>query len=300
MKRSGTFHLVWPVFSLLLFSCADEKTSDEKNDEPQEVSVQEANENAVTPNVLKIESEIFSLPSPVQTALLLEKNEVDFDEALLNPISNEELYINQFKKSLNMGVYGADLAYLSNYNNAQLKLDYFKVVDQLAGDLNIRGNIDQSIIDRFAANIDNQDSLYALNARLFQAADRYLKETEDTQIASLILAGGWVEALYLAVKAADENPDLRKRIGEQGIAARSLVNLLSKIEDPETLKLASKLAQLASDFKDVEYQYEYVKPITDASERVTYLNSKSDVELSDKQLAIINDRIAEIRQFIIQ
>ncbi len=292
--------MVWPVFSLLLFSCADEKTSDEKNDEPQEVSVQEANENAVTPNVLKIESEIFSLPSPVQTALLLEKNEVDFDEALLNPISNEELYINQFKKSLNMGVYGADLAYLSNYNNAQLKLDYFKVVDQLAGDLNIRGNIDQSIIDRFAANIDNQDSLYALNARLFQAADRYLKETEDTQIASLILAGGWVEALYLAVKAADENPDLRKRIGEQGIAARSLVNLLSKIEDPETLKLASKLAQLASDFKDVEYQYEYVKPITDASERVTYLNSKSDVELSDKQLAIINDRIAEIRQFIIQ
>lgn len=300
MKRSGTIHLVWPVFSLLLFSCADEKKADEKSEEPQEVSVQEANENAVTPNVLKIESEIFSLPSPVQTAMLLEKNEVAFDESLLNPIANEELYINQFKKSLNMGVYGADLAYLSNYANAQLKLDYFKVVDQMAGDLNIRGNIDQSIIDRFAANIDNQDSLYALNAQLFQAADRYLKETDDTQIASLILAGGWIEALYLAVNAADENPDLRKRIGEQGIAARSLVNLLSKIEHPETLKLASKLAQLASDFKGVEYEYEYVKPITDASERVTYLNSKSDVDLSDEQLATIKDRVADIRQFIIQ
>lgn len=292
--------MVWPVFSLLLFSCADEKTAEEKAEEPQEVSVQEANENAVTPNVLKIESEIFSLPSPVQTALLLEKNEVAFNEALLNPIGNEDQYINQFKKSLNMGVYGANLAYLSNYNNTQLKLDYFKVVDQLAGDLNIRGNIDQSIIDRFAASIDNQDSLYALNAQLFQAADRYLKETDDTQIASLILAGGWIEALYLAVNAADENPELRKRIGEQGIAARSLVNLLSKIEDPETLKLASKLAQLASDFKGLEYQYEYVKPITDASERITYLNSKSDVELSDKQLAIIKARVADIRDFIIQ
>jgi hypothetical protein len=301
MKRYRTLVLALPAAAMVfLVGCADEKTTEESSEEVPEVSVDEANDNAVTSSLLKLDSEIFSLPSPVQTALLLEKNDIAFKEELLNSIANEERYINLFKKALNMGVYGADLAYLSNFNNAQMKLDYFKVVDNLAGDLDIRNNIDQSIIDRFAANIDNPDSLYALNARLFKAADQYLKQNDDNDIASLILAGGWIEALYLSVDAARNNDALRNRIAEQGIAARSLVNLLSRSEDPQTLELASKLALLASDFKGVEYEYEYVKPITDPSERVTYLNSKSRVGMSDKQLDILADRVADIRQYIIE
>lgn len=301
MKRYRTLVHALPAVALVfLVGCAEEKTTEETSEEVPEVSVDEANDNAVTSSLLKLDSEIFSLPSPVQTALLLEKNDIAFKEQLLNDISNQERYINLFKKALNMGVYGADLAYLSNFSNAQMKLDYFKVVDELAGDLDIRNNIDQSIIDRFAANIDNPDSLYALNARLFKAADQYLKQNDDNDIASLILAGGWIEALYLSVDAARTNEALRNRIAEQGIAARSLVNLLSKSEDPQTLELASKLALLASDFKGVEYEYEYVKPITDPSERVTYLNSKSRVEMSDQQLEILTDRVADIRQYIIE
>ncbi|WP_306644155.1 hypothetical protein [Sanyastnella coralliicola] len=284
---------------LLLTACADEKTQDSEQ-EQQEVSVDEANDNAVTSSLLKLDSEIFSLPSPVQTAMLLKKNEIPYSEELLNSTANTEKYLNQFQKALNMGVYGADLAYLSNFNNAQLKLDYFKVVEDLATDLNVRNAIDQQLIDRFASNIDNQDSLYNLNAALFQTADRYLKDNKDDELAALILAGGWVEALHLSLDPAANIQELRVRIGEQGNAARSLVSLLGKSEDAQTLELASKLAALASEFKALNRDYEYVKPITDATERVTYLNSKSNIQMTDEQLEAIKTQVGEIRAFIIQ
>lgn len=288
------------ALALLFASCGDEPKSSNADDLTEEVSVEEANENAVTSKLVKLDSEIFSLPSPVQTAVLLSKSEVAYNEDLLNSVEKKTNYLSQSAQALNLGVYGADLAYLSNYNNAQLKLDYFKVVEELATELNIRNNIDQSLIDRFASNIDNRDSLYTLNANLFKAADQYLKQNDEEDVAALVLTGGWIEALHLSMEAAETNESMRNRVGEQGTAVRSIVNLLKKSEEASTLELASKMAALADEFEGLKISYTYVKPIPDASQRVTYLNSKSKVEISDEQLAKIAMQVNEIRQMIIQ
>ncbi|MDG1260393.1 MAG: hypothetical protein P8O05_01430, partial [Flavobacteriales bacterium] len=288
------------AFGLLFASCGDEPKDTNVEDVTQEVSVEEANENAVTSKLVKLDSEIFSLPSPVQTAVLLSKSEIPYNDALLNPVAKVNSYMNQSSQALNLGVYGADLAYLSNYNNAQLKLDYFKVVEDLATELNIRNNIDQSLIDRFASNIDNRDSLYKLNANLFKAADQYLKQNDEEEVAALVLSGGWIEALHLSMQAAESNDAMRNRIGEQGTAVRSIVNLLKRSTEPSTLELAAKMAALAELFEGLNMTYTYVKPIPDASQRISYLNSKSKVELSDEQLALIAVQVDAIRNMIIQ
>lgn len=288
------------AFGLLFASCGDEPKDTNVEDVTQEVSVEEANENAVTSKLVKLDSEIFSLPSPVQTAVLLSKSEIPYNDALLNPVAKVNSYMNQSSQALNLGVYGADLAYLSNYNNAQLKLDYFKVVEDLATELNIRNNIDQSLIDRFASNIDSRDSLYKLNANLFKAADQYLKQNDEEEVAALVLSGGWIEALHLSMQAAESNDAMRNRIGEQGTAVRSIVNLLKRSTEPSTLELAAKMAALAELFEGLNMTYTYVKPIPDASQRISYLNSKSKVELSDEQLALITVQVDAIRNMIIQ
>ena len=281
----------------LLTGCADEGAQNAQDEST--VTVDEA-QNAVTSSLVKIDSEIFSLPSPIQTAILMHKKEISYREELLNPLANEKKYINQYQKSLNMGVYGADLAYLSNFNNSQKKLDYFKVVESLATDLDIRNNIDQSLIDRFAKNIDVQDSLYKLNADLFKAGDKYLKQNDEYEVATLILAGGWVEALYLAIDAAIQDDSFKTRIGEQGFAVNSLVNLLKKHDSPQTIELAGKMAELSKQFEGLVINYAYVKPITDAADKVTYLNSKSNVQISEEQLAEIARQVTEIRKSITQ
>jgi hypothetical protein len=293
------FFLYLTCVSMLFAACGSEG-GDKQVTEPGEVSLDDANNNAMGQSLLKIDKEIFSLPSPVQTAILLKKNAIEYNEDLLNDTQSEKRYINRFQRALNMGVYGADLAYLSNFNNTQLKLEYFKVVEKIVNDLDIRNNIDQSLIDRFAANIDKQDSLYALNAELFNAVDRYLKQNEETEVAALILTGGWIEALHLTLGVTTANVELRNRVGEQAIAAKSLISLLSRIEDPQVKELSTRMLPLVDALGRLEMTYEYVKPITDASNRITYLNSRSSVLINDAQLAEIKKAIADVRAFIIQ
>lgn len=301
MKSTIYQRIIFGGFAAVLLACGgSEKPQQEEPEQIEEVSLEEANENGLGQSLLKIDKEIFSLPSPVQTAILLKKNTIEYNESLLNDPEAAKRYINQFQKSLNMGVYGADLAYLSNFNNTQSKLDYFKVVEQMVNELDIRSHIDQSLIDRFAKNIDVPDSLYVLNAELFNAADRYLKENNEADVAALILTGGWVESMHLTLGSAELNEDLRNRVGEQVGAARSLAKLLSNLDSDLSAELLQRMKGLVDEFDDVQYNYTYVKPITDASERVTYLNSRSSVDMTDDQLEAIRSKVEEVRAFIIQ
>jgi len=101
------------AFALLFASCGEAPKASDAEDITEVVSVDEANENAVTSKLVKLDSEIFSLPSPVQTAVLLSKSEVAYNEALLNSAEKKTNYLSQSAQALNLGVYGADLAYLS-------------------------------------------------------------------------------------------------------------------------------------------------------------------------------------------
>ena len=294
-------HTPWLLSCALLFSACGgaDQPADAGDSGTEEVSIDDAN-NAIGQGLLKLDREIFSLPSPVQTAILLQKNAVQYNEGLVNGVNAESRYLNRTQKALNMGVYGADLAYLSNFNNTQLKNDYLRVVEKIATDMDIRNHIDQSLIDRFALNIDNRDSIYSLNAELFNSVDRYLKESGESHIAALILTGGWVEGMHITLGSAMSNAEIRNRVGEQASAARSLRKLIMRMEDPALKELETMLADLDERFQALDVNYTYVKPITDASERVTYLNSKSSVAMTDDQLKAITEQVNAIREFIIR
>jgi len=249
-------------------------------------------------NIVKYEGEIFSIPSPVQTAILIKNSGIEYNEELLNDVDNTDKYINQFQKAMNMGVYGADLAYLSNFNNTRMSIDYFNAIEELADDLGIKNNIDVGILIRFNKNIEIQDSLYSLNAELYQEANRYLQDNERNDVASLILAGGWIEALHISIDAAYDDEQIRTRVGEQRSALVSLVALLGKFEDTQVVQVRDGLMELVTVYKEMETSYTYVKPITDADDRTTYLNSKSQVDILDEHLARLKESVDAIRNTI--
>ncbi|MEO0405284.1 MAG: hypothetical protein AAF193_10465, partial [Bacteroidota bacterium] len=167
-------------------------------------------------------------------------------------------------------------------------------------ELDINGQIDQALLDRFAANRDNPDSLHAINAQLFKAGDQYLKENQEEQTATLILAGGWIESLHIAVMAAKQNPSFMIKVGEQKSAIESVVNLVNRVDGPQYKELSSQLQELKGIYDELEYTYEYVKPITDSNEKVTYINSKSSVKMDEESFKMIEFKVQEIRKNIIQ
>ena len=289
---------VFIALAMTQISCSE--PSQEESTEPEKKIEVRQNDNAVAGNMVKVEGELFSIPSPVQTAILFKKMKVPYNTAELNSEANASNYLSRYEQALNLGVYGADLAYLSNYYDNQTKINYFKVINDLTQELNISNSIDQNLIDRFAANADNPDSLHIINAEVFKAGDRYLKENQEQETAKLILVGGWVEALHIAITAAKQNPNLMDRVGEQKSALNSVVNLMNKVENPASLELIRELNGLKTIYDGMESTYEYVKPITDANEKVTYINSRSNVEMDEAKFAEIEAQVSKIRQLIIQ
>lgn len=253
-----------------------------------------------TSGTMRFDGEIISIPSPVIISAILQKNNIQFKQELLNGMNNKNKYINETKKALNLGLYGCDLAYLSNYNMGQVNIDYFDVVASLASDLEILDKIDKRIISKFQSNLSQRDSLLALNAEFFRAADLYLKSSERSHLSNLILIGGWVESLHLALDAAHQNEDLRKRLAEQKYSAPSIRNLAGRLNDPAFAPIKGEIEKLCSTLEGLESTYIYRQPINDQREKKTYLRSQTSVKMNDESLAILKQQIETARNLIIE
>lgn len=252
-------------------------------------------------SVVKFKGELFNIPSPIQTIMLIKENDVDYDEELLSGLNRSNEMISETQKALNVGILGVDLAYLSNFEKAQSSLSYLKELESLASDLDISDNIDRSIVERFSANVGNKDSLYTLNSEFYRAGYRYLKENERNKVSSLILLGGWVEAMHYASHSADENDKIRTRIIEQGQPIKSLIALCGSMENDEQLgQMLSVMKRMESLYDSLVEDYTYVEPITDRSERKTYFNSLSSVIADDQQMNEFKAMILELRNVITQ
>jgi hypothetical protein len=281
-------------FALLTIVSCSEPTSSTSNPPLVDSS------SVSSSGTLKFQGEIISIPSPTQIAVILQKASIPYQQGVVNPLTNASKYTGEFKKAMNMGVYGADLAYIANYEQGQINNDYFETIGDLAGELQILEHIDKSLLSRLANNISNKDSLLSLNAQFFRAGDQYLKNAERSDLAGLILLGGWVEALYLSMDAAITNKDIRSMLGDQKHAAASLVSLMSKYNEPSLEKVKVEMLALGEVFQEMESSYEYQKPINDTKEKTTYLRSKSNVIVSDDQLSALREKTNSLRNLIIQ
>src|ERR1035437_972928 len=111
--------LFYPLCFLLLISCGDNNS---KTTNPEEI--QEDTVKVVSGAVLNIGGELFSIPSPLQTAMLIQKTGSPYDKSILNTKENMNQYATDFSKALNLGIYGADLGYVNMYNKTQDAISY--------------------------------------------------------------------------------------------------------------------------------------------------------------------------------
>ncbi|GAB4255783.1 MAG: hypothetical protein Kow0079_12710 [Vicingaceae bacterium] len=252
--------------------------------------------------LLEIDGQLFSIPSPVQTALLIKEVGANFNGEMLNSPKNSTNYSTNFKKAVNLGVYGADLGYVTIYDQTQDAITYLTAIKTVGDELGVSSAFDLELVERFEKNIGNQDSLLSLVSDAYRASDRYLKNNEQNDIGGLILAGGWIESLYFATNAAKmtKNQEIIRRIGEQKNTLNNLIKLLTPYySKPEFSELIDGLMEINEIFNNVEFTYTYVEPTTDENSRTTTINSTTEVKISDEQLQNITDKIEQLRNKII-
>lgn len=248
--------------------------------------------------VISLGGHLFSIPSPAQTAILMRNAGLTYQKDLVLPLQDAGTAAGRSADALALGMYGADLAYVTIFEDGAKAMATMQAVERLGNSLDMGNAFDRSLMDRFRDNLSNEDSLLQFSGVAFRAADQYLKSNDREDVAALVLAGGWIESLHLTVSDAKarRNSDITKRVGEQKRTLQDVIALLApQRNDAVAGQVIDLLEQLNKVYEDVVIDYVYEKPVTDVAARTTYINSTSAVKISDAQMDSIAEIIAKIR-----
>lgn len=296
MKHALNYFLLLSFFSTALISCEPKKVEEEKS----------IDEEVLDPNSslnTNFDGKIFSIPSPIQTSILIKDANLPFMESLMNSVDNVNLYTSETQRALNLGIYGTDLGYVTLYDQSAWSLKYLKVVEKTTSDLGLEGAFDKNFMDRFERNNTNQDSMIRIMSDAFRKADNFLKNNDRKNTSVLILTGGWIESLYFACELNRSKSDQKiiNRIGEQQQTLTTIIDILDLynkngvndeiLEDLEDLKLT---------FNMVRIEYDYVAPETDEEKKLTTLQHETRVKMDSNVLNMITMKINNLRSKIVE
>ena len=282
-------------------SCKTEKQQKQGKKEESNVTKEEIDTSTV---LLKYNETLFILPSPHQISLQIEKNDIDFNKNLLNSVESYKKYNTNFKQALNIGVYGSDLGYMNAYERGSDGISYLSVIKRLSDDLGIRGAVDGHKFKKIEENMENQDSLIYYMSSIYQSIDSYLKRNNRRDIGALIIAGGWIESVYLLSHAAIEsdNSILINRLGEQKQPLNNLIELLSSYyyDSEKYTNLIDSLVDLSYEYDGIISNYYYKEPKVYPDKQLTVIQSETNMVISEYHLRTISKKIEMIRNKIIE
>jgi hypothetical protein len=246
------------------------------------------------------------IPSPLEISVLLKESGKKYNVSYLNSADNVSKYNSNYKKALNLGIYGTDLGYTNIYEQNQDGVKYMSTIKSLADGLNIGQFFDIETIGRLATNSKNLDSLLLITTQNFNNINHYLQTQSRSNLSVLLLTGGWLEAMHITcnVAAADpNNKELQEKIGEQKVILENIILLLSfyKESDQNMASLLTDMEELKRVFDKVNITYTYKESTFEVIDGVMVIkdNSTTTIDITPENINDIRTISSNIRSKII-
>ncbi len=242
----------------------------------------------------------YSLPSPLETAMLIKNAGAEYNEELMNPISNTSKYITSRSKALNLGIYSTDLSYASLFDQSQATLDYIGAAKEMADGLNILDAIDEATVKRLEEQINNRDAIIDIISETLMNSSSFLKENDLEGTASVILVGGWLEGLYIATSLVKENElegnKLVERIVDQKLSLDIMVSLLeASPEDKDAQAVLEDVKALKLIFDKITLNQGEVTTVEDPETNITTIKSESSYKITQRIFTELKKKVVELR-----
>lgn len=243
---------------------------------------------------------IQNVSSPVEIASLVKTIGVPYSPRYLSNLDAAESYGTSFRMAYSLGILGADLGYLNVYEKTGNAVSYLTAINRLADGLKVSQFFDFPTIKRLATSNTNIDSLMYLSVRSFNQMDDYLRQTDRSNLSALMVAGVWIEGMYLITQVAKEKPDkeLAEYIGEQKINLNDMLVILRNYEkDDQFAGLIRDFEQIKKAFDEVNISYTMGDPkaVEQDGMLMVIQQEASIVEISDNTLGDIIQTTAMIR-----
>lgn len=184
----------------------------------------------------EIKKHVYPLPTSADVIKMLTELEVGYQIGITNPVENVRVYYTNAKRSINLGVYGADLSYVTLYNIEQKVIDYMEGIRTLANDLNMSRIYNAPLYDSIKLYFDKKDKLVQILTNAFTETYQYMSENDEQALALLVVGGAWVEGMYLTThvsEAAYNVAGISKVLIEQKTSFDTYIDITKPyMEDP--------------------------------------------------------------------
>ncbi len=292
-QRSLPVFLLIPAFAftLALNSCGNDDGTDgtdSTGSDTAAVNMDTASTTTFDPGV----------PSPSEIfAFMKASGNTNADANLLNSPDNEKKYDSKKAQSLNLGIYSADLLYCSTFNVSNKVVSYFGACMRMGDKLKVATNLTDKDKARISKNAGNGDSLVSISNDLYLSTFENLENNQRGGDLSLMLAGGWVESLYLMsnmVKDFEKDKATAERISDQKLSLDNLVEFMEKHAETEDVKsVLAQMKELQTAMNEVSTSANTEAPKMKNGKRVIGGGAKSTI--TKEQFEKIKNKITEIR-----
>ena len=283
MRKKQIFFLFLLYF--IFFSCTNNTPSiTQKN------LINNNNDSLIKEQESHVEKIYFNVPSTMRTAYILKKAGANYDASLpLDPSIATEDFISD-QQALILGILGSDLNYTIVSNKNQETVFYLNSINVLGEKLGLGNVLNQEMKNRIESNINSKDSMQVLVTDLFWHVEKSLNEDGRSSTSALIIAGGWIEGLYIATQIAKkmpENEKIKSIICQQKFSSKSVLELIKNItySDYISESIVLPLEEINRSLSTIKTEKEF---------------SDSDLNVDDNNIIVDNAVIKDVCSIIEQ
>ncbi len=289
------------VISMALLSCGSES----QNTSDKAIVPSEVPRNQDTSQVFRSAQNIFySMPSPLELSSLIKKAEGQYRKDLLHNPAKTNIYQSARTRALALGAFGADLSYSAVYEEQGDAVKFLAASKRLGETIGIQEAFSAEIIERANANLDNRDSMMAIMAEMYWQTNSQLKEESRNQLSLLVVAGGWIEGLYLGCSVYDPtepNINLQKRMSEQKFASQQLEEMFIQLKDDQMIEETDIMFQpLFELFNSLEIAHEESTVSLNEGARSITIGGKTNIIMTAEQFENLRNIVFELRAKIVE
>lgn len=247
----------------------------------------------------------YSFPSSQEMFSFIKKDaELVYRTDLVNPPENISKYIDTKSKTLALGIYLADLSYMTLFNKTSTAYDYIDLITKLSNDLRINLPFQDNILERIKNNLNNPDSLIIISDQYSSKIVDYLLQNNKDKILANITSASYIEGLYIAlnlVEAYSDDNEVVQRIVEQKHSFTNLIKYANKYHTDENTKVAIELLnEIYTVFNKFPEKQEAESKIERVGDNKMVLKGGKKIQISENEFNELKAKVIEVRTKIIE
>ncbi len=271
----------------LLFSCGGEQKQTLNSEEK---------ENTVQDRVIN-----YNIPSPSEQFALIAKMDGGKNISAVNDPLAADGYATSSQKALNFGVYTADVAYLTSFNETNKYLTYFGKLEKLGKDIGVSQVFGAELTNLAKKWDGNADSLFRLSDETYNKTFQKLIEIEKGEELSLMLIGGWFESMHLMFstsKGLKQSPQMAQMLADQKLVAENLLEFITSYQNnSDVKKYAGEIEAVLKIYENMNCSSSETE-VGNSNGKLTFSGGES-CQLTDRSYSSLNNKITEVRNSIV-